>query len=350
MQAVHIAILDVDNCASYDLNLTEAWRQNRAIKVHIYSDFDTLEVRGKRFFVKDSTLLGHIASAIKSLKDAKANDVKLLVLPIHKPTIKTLLTLLIAKWYALNCAVVGFDTAFVHTKRDFFYRWVCNHLLSHFVVHSRFTHTQLLPKYPKVRFIKHGYTAPTNAQPREMLRMKLKFDKAIHYLLFSVETIEQHHGVDLLLETLCDHFHLIVIGTFANDSLKNSFELLARELRIVQHITFWNDEATQTMLWGACDAMVFPFVQSYRNEYILEAMSHALPVIASNIPIHEELITHQLNGLLFEKGNVQSLKEVLNYFWEYKYLATDLPKEALKMIRDYYNWQETTKGYLKLIA
>ncbi|KIM10038.1 MAG: hypothetical protein KU38_08355 [Sulfurovum sp. FS08-3] len=349
MQTVHIAILDVDNCASYDLNLVEAWRQNSAIKVHIYSDFDTLEVRGKRFFAKDSTLVGHIASAIKSLKDAKANAVKLLITPL-KPTIKTLLTLLIAKWYDVECAGVGFDTAFVHTKRDFFYRWAYNHLLSHFVVHSRFAHTQLLPKYPKARFIKHGCTLETNAQPREMLRMKLKLDKAIYYLLFSVETIESHHGVDLLLETLCNHFHLIIVGTFANDSLKNSFELLVRELHVAQHITLWNDEATKMMLWGACDAIVFPFVQSYRNEYILEAMSHALPVIASDIPIHEELITHQFNGLLFEKGNVQSLKEVLNYFWEYKYLATDLPKEALKVIRDHYNWQETTKGYLKLIA
>jgi len=349
MQTVHIAILDTDNNQEYDLNLVEAWRDQSAIKVHIYSDFDTLEVRGKRFFAKDSTLLGHIASAIKSLKDAKANDVRLLITPLQ-PTIKTLFTLLIAKWYDVECTGVGFDTAFVHTKRDFLYRWVHNHLLSHFVVHSRFAHTQLLPKYPKAHFIKHGYTAQNNAQPREMLRMKLKLDKAKKYLLFSVETIEQHHGVDLLLETLCDRFHFIIVGKFANDSLKNSFELLVRELHVAQHITLWSDEATQTMLLGACDAIVFPFVQSYQNEYILEAMSRALPIIASDIPIHEELITHQFNGLLFENGNVQSLKEVLNYFLEYKYLATDLPKEALKMMAHHYNWQETTKGYLKLIA
>ncbi|MBN2825218.1 MAG: glycosyltransferase family 4 protein [Campylobacterales bacterium] len=362
MESLHIAILDVDGNEWYDMRLIEAWREQSHIKVHLYSDFDTLEVRGKKFFTKGSTLLGHIFAAVKSLKDAKANGVKLLITPIHQLNIKTFITLLIAKWQGLNSAGVVHDIApALHGKRVYLYHWMRRYLLSHIVVHNRFAYEQLIANsehIEKFHLIKHGHYLDTitNTQPREMLRVKLKFEKDTKYLLFMVDTIYKEHGLDLLIEALAQiekgDTHLIIVGNIADETLKNSYKQLIRELKLNNSITQHSaiDEETKAMLLSACDAIVFPYYQSYRNEYILKAMSYSIPVIASNIAVHQELIKERFSGLLFAHGDGRELGKVLNYFLEYKYLATDLPREAFKVIRDNYNWKESAKGYLKLIS
>ncbi|MBN2825470.1 MAG: glycosyltransferase family 4 protein [Campylobacterales bacterium] len=362
MQTTHIAILDTDNNQEYDLNLIEAWRDQSAIKVHIYSDFETQEVRGKRFFNPNSTLFGHIFAAFKSLKDAKANDVALLITHISTLNLKTLATLLIARGYGLHVAGVEHDIApALHGKRAYLYRWVHQYLLNRIVINSRFAYTTLANQSnyaQKLHVIHHGgyQNCLIKTQPRQILRTKLKLDKDTPYLLFMVDSITQDHGLDLLIEALSqiqhNNAHLIIVGNIAQYALKNSYERLIKELQLTQRITRYNevDTQTKTMLLLACDAIVFPFHQSYHHTYILEAMSHSISVIASDIGVHQELIKDRFNGLLFKQGSGTQLAQTLDYFLHHKYLSTDLPYEALKSIRHNYTWQESAKEYLKLIS
>ena len=47
---------------------------------------------------------------------------------------------------------------------------------------------------------------------------------------------------------------------------------------------------------------------------ILESFAAATPVIASKTGIMQDIIVHEQNGLHFEVGNAQSLREAIAYF------------------------------------
>ncbi|HUG69104.1 MAG TPA: glycosyltransferase [Pirellulaceae bacterium] len=49
---------------------------------------------------------------------------------------------------------------------------------------------------------------------------------------------------------------------------------------------------------------------------ILEAFSHGIPVIASRLGAQRELVTHGVNGLLFDPGNAEDLRRKMKQLWE----------------------------------
>src|SRR5262249_17473284 len=65
---------------------------------------------------------------------------------------------------------------------------------------------------------------------------------------------------------------------------------LTQELRIEDRVTFmgWIDEVN--MIWEKIDLLLFPSLHEGAPNAILEALAYSVPVLASDIPEHREIL------------------------------------------------------------
>ncbi len=82
---------------------------------------------------------------------------------------------------------------------------------------------------------------------------------------------------------------------------------------------------------------------------MLEAMREGIPVIASDIPAHRQLLGKD-RGLLFEQGNVNSLIKILEQSLERPLELAMVAQRARKYVKAHYTWEKVTYENLKLYA
>ncbi len=69
---------------------------------------------------------------------------------------------------------------------------------------------------------------------------------------------------------------------------------------------------------------------------ILEACSHGIPVIASRLGAQQELVTHGVNGLLFDPGNSDDLLRMMKQLWDDPDLCRQLGRAGYeRVLRDH---------------
>jgi glycosyltransferase involved in cell wall biosynthesis len=95
------------------------------------------------------------------------------------------------------------------------------------------------------------------------------------------------------------------------------------------------------------------FILPSRNEgtpnALLEAMASGLPIIASKVGGIPELIQDNTEGLLFESGSIDDLKEKMTRLIQDKQLQKMLANNAQKKITTHYgNWKSQAKKLLAL--
>lgn len=62
-----------------------------------------------------------------------------------------------------------------------------------------------------------------------------------------------------------------------------------------------------------CDILITPFKIEHFSRPAIEAFAYGKPVIGSNVVGMDEIIDHELNGLLIEKNNSTALANAINY-------------------------------------
>jgi len=85
--------------------------------------------------------------------------------------------------------------------------------------------------------------------------------------------------------------------------LFEDMKALAEKLKISDHVRFLGYTKNMNELYPCCDVAVTTSRIEGLPFNVMEAMACGLPVIASDIKGHRELIEHGVNGLLFENGN-----------------------------------------------
>lgn len=69
---------------------------------------------------------------------------------------------------------------------------------------------------------------------------------------------------------------------------------------------------------------------------LLEAMSHGLPIVCSRIGGLPEIVEEDVNGLLYEPGNVAELTARIQALWKDAVLSEELGYEGLRKMREVY--------------
>jgi glycosyltransferase involved in cell wall biosynthesis len=106
---------------------------------------------------------------------------------------------------------------------------------------------------------------------------------------------------------------LLLVGSGFDDPLSNEEQIkkLANKCGNVK-IVKYSDGLRRSDYYCASDFAVFAGKQEGEPTALVESISCGLPIIASNIPGHKELVIPQYNGLLFELGNRADLVKSIN--------------------------------------
>ncbi len=99
----------------------------------------------------------------------------------------------------------------------------------------------------------------------------------------------------------------ISLALAGNGALQEEMKELSRSLGIEDHVNFLGYVREMQELYACCQAAVTTSRMEGLPFNVMEAICCGLPVIASDVKGHRELITHGVNGLLFEDGNVEQL-------------------------------------------
>jgi len=83
---------------------------------------------------------------------------------------------------------------------------------------------------------------------------------------------------------------------------------------------------------------------------LLEAMAHALPCIATDIPGNNNLVTHGENGLLVQLDDVQGLASAIVSLARDQELRERLGQEAIRTAKDKYSLDSVAGQYMTLYA
>lgn len=104
------------------------------------------------------------------------------------------------------------------------------------------------------------------------------------------------------------------------------------------------------LLWLYRNAEIFVFPSHYEGlpTVVLEAMACGLPVVASDISAHRDVIINGYNGLLSKKGSPDSIAENILTLIENEKLQRKLGKNARKTIEEKFTWDKIGKKFERI--
>ena len=80
---------------------------------------------------------------------------------------------------------------------------------------------------------------------------------------------------------------------------------------------------------------------------LLEAMQEGIPVLASNIPVHRQLLGDQ-RGMIFPVGDINACVQSLDWALAHPQELAVMAKKAQEYINTHHNWEEITNRTLNV--
>jgi len=339
-------------------------------KVDVYSNFSGIESQsiGYHPFYEGHTnsnalikLFKFMTATFKASSDARKKKTDLVVLHLFSAVPVMAILIIIPKLFGLKTAVISHDvSSFTDNDNSIVQNLIYNKFSDFIVVHNQFSYDTLLkniqinnPK--KVVIIKHGgYLDHIGEKPsKQKIREDLGLEQDGKYILFFGQ-IKEAKGLDVLLEAMSytsEDIKLIIAGKpWHNDfaSYDKQIHDLSLNERVIKIIRFIEDEEREKLFFAA-DVNVLPYKVIFQSGVLLMAMSHGLPVIASDLPANEEIIEDQVNGLLFESEDSEDLAKKIALFFDDADLSDKIAYTALETIEKEYAWDKIAKQYLELL-
>ena len=153
-------------------------------------------------------------------------------------------------------------------------------------------------------------------------------------------------AVASLRETSPELFERIRIVLVGDGSLQLSLRELAGELGLEEAVWFAGDRSDVPELLAVMDVFVLPSLAEGISNTVLEAMATGLPVIATDVGGNRELVQDGLNGRLVPVGDSEALATALLGLLEDEQERKRQGANALRKVRDRFDWNNTVISYL----
>lgn len=191
---------------------------------------------------------------------------------------------------------------------------------------------------------------------REIRQLYKPVDENLLFL--SVGRLETNKGFDKMLmalaqtrETLPTVWRWVVVGT---GSELAALERLTQKLNLTAHVIFAGQLADPPLhaLYAVADVLVHPTLYEGSSLVTLEAMAHALPIIASNVgglPDKVQTTGPYRNGWLLPPGDVTALAQALQ---DCAALTSaqrcELGQNSQQLVQKKFTWQVAARQTVEL--
>lgn len=171
------------------------------------------------------------------------------------------------------------------------------------------------------------------------------------YILYAGR-LNKVKGVSCLISAysrICSstHTRLMIVGSGPEETLLRE---LVRSEGIQERVDFRPtvNKILLKRLLSRCTVFVLPSLFEAFGVVAIEAMASCKPVVASDIPGPNEIITNGVNGFLFEKGNAVDLTSCLELCLSDSKLRRNIGRNARNTIEERYTFKDAADSYLQL--
>jgi len=177
-----------------------------------------------------------------------------------------------------------------------------------------------------------------------------------HKLITCVTRLKQEKGVDLLLNAFRDilkqekNIFLLIAGS---GDYENKLKQITKDFNIEDKVRFVGNVSHENIppYYVIGDIFVFPTLAKEGLPWVvLEAMACRKPVIASKIGGIPQIINDGENGLLFESGKIQELKEKIIELLKDEELRKRLSENARQTIIKDFSQEKMIEQTLGVIS
>lgn len=319
--------------------------------------------------------------AVRSLRqrfEAVVQEVKPDLIHVHSPVLNGLAVLKVARRLQLPVVyeIRAFweDAAVDHgTHKAFGLRYRLSRWLESYII-KRAQHVTTICEGLKSDLLNRGLTQEhitvvPNAVDKELLTgrksidhtriesLEHEFDLKNKFVLGFIGSFYAYEGLDILLEAVkslknrLPQLRVLLIGGGPEEARLGK---LIHDLQLQNHVMMVgrvpHEEVAQ--YYQLFDFCVFPRKKMRLTELVtplkpLEAMAHGVPVLASKVGGHYELIDDKVTGFLFEADSVVACAQAI-----YDVVQNSKPMEVIYKAKNYIleerNWQTSTENYRKV--
>ena len=168
------------------------------------------------------------------------------------------------------------------------------------------------------------------------------------YTILFVGRLEPQKNIFNLVKAvgmLKKQINLKIIG---DGSLRNQLILQVKKSNITLKYIKNIRHSLMPKIYQQADLFILPSIKEGSPKVLLEAMASGLPCIASNIPEHQEIITHNQNGIL-TATSPQSLYKAIALLLYSETKRLKLGKNARKHIKKDFNINDIINHEIKII-
>jgi glycosyltransferase involved in cell wall biosynthesis len=112
---------------------------------------------------------------------------------------------------------------------------------------------------------------------------------------------------------------------------------LTQHLNLSERVFFLGERTDVKELLNYIDLVINTSEQEGLPMSLLEAMAAGIPIIATDIEAHREIIQHGENGILVESGNTKALATYICHLVENPKLANDIGEKGKTTVNNFYN-------------
>lgn len=188
----------------------------------------------------------------------------------------------------------------------------------------------------------HQYILPNGVSISASHSTNSAYKKKPNNRLIFVGRLDRIKGIFNLVEAMKQvdkNVQLIMVGD-GNDraQLENRIhtEGLADRIKLVGSQS--NDKVLAWIQSGF--ALVLPSFHETQGIVLLEANACGKPVVAANVGGVPEVVTHEVNGLLFNPNDIQQMAESINRLYQSPKLAQELGEKGRQIVTEKFNWSK----------
>lgn len=175
---------------------------------------------------------------------------------------------------------------------------------------------------------------PIDKQQKYGLRIEKGFSKedVIYIYVAEFSARKNHKFLITAIKGIIDEIPNAKFILVGDGVLFEEIKLLTKTLGLAKQVIFtgYTDEVAK--LYQISDVCVSSSYIEGLPFNIMEAMASGLPILASDIKGHKELVNHGKNGYMYDLNNVEELQRQILKLYKNSELRQKFSKESLRMI------------------
>lgn len=177
---------------------------------------------------------------------------------------------------------------------------------------------------------------PVTHKEKVLLRQSKGFLEDDFILIYTAEFISRknHKLLFDILPNLKREISSLKVILCGNGELLEYYKNYAEQNNL-NYIFFTGYTKDVVEYYRLSDVFIMPSFQEGLPMAMIEAMATGLPIIASNIRGHRDIITNKINGFLFNLNENENCKKLILELYTNKDLYLDISKNNIKQVQDY---------------